>query len=105
MSHRDVLYKRLNLNEAKKLLVKFLSHYEQGKAFLHLTNHFKERCLERDFSLNDAVNVLRAGSILKQGEPDIKTGQIVYNVETPRMGVAFQFIDEDRIRLITVKRK
>lgn len=105
MSHGDVLFKRLDRNEAKKLLAKFLSHYEQGKAFLHLTNHFKERCLERGFSLNDAVNVMKAESILKQVEPDIKTGQMVYNVETPRMGVTFQFIDETRIRLITVKKK
>jgi len=48
---------------------------------------------------------MKAGSINKEGEPDLKTGQIVYNVETPRMEVSFQFLDENRIRLITIKRR
>ncbi|MBI2604769.1 MAG: hypothetical protein HYW49_01690 [Deltaproteobacteria bacterium] len=86
-------------------MTKFLSFYAQGKAFIHLTDHFKKRCLSRNVSLNDAINVMKAGSINKQGEPDIRTGQIVYNVETPRMEVSFQFLGENRIRLITVKRR
>ena len=72
---------------------------------MHLTDHFKKRCLSRNVSVNDAINVMKAGSINKQGEPDIKTGQIVYNVETAKMEVSFQFLDENRVRLITVKRR
>ena len=105
MSHSDLLYKPLDRNRAKKLLARFLSLYKQGKAFLHLSDHFKKRCAERNTNLNDAINVMLAGSINKQGEPDIKTGQIVYNVETVRMEISFQFLAEDRIRLITVKRR
>ncbi len=105
MSQSDLLYKALDRTHARKVLTKFLALYAQGKAFLHLTAHFKERCLERDVSLNDAVNVMKAGTINKQGEPDIKTGQIVYNVETARMEVSLQFVDENRIRLITIKRR
>ncbi|MGK5087842.1 hypothetical protein WDW86_09805 [Bdellovibrionota bacterium FG-2] len=105
MSHHDILYHLLDRTEARKLLAKFFSFYKEGKAFIHLTDHFKKRCLGRNVSLNDAVNVMKAGSFCKQGEADIRSGQIVYNVETERMAVAFQFLDENRIRLITVKRK
>lgn len=99
------MYKSIDRAEAKKLLAKFLSFYKEGKAFVHMTEHFKKRCLDRNVNFNDAINVMKAGAIHKQGEPDIKTGQIVYNVETAQMEVSFQFIDENRIRLITVKRK
>lgn len=105
MSHVDLLFKSVDRTNAKKLLSHFLSLYKDGKAILHLTDHFKKRCLQRNASVNDAVNVMKSGAILKQGEPDLKTGQIVYNVETTKMAVSFQFIDEARIRLITIKRK
>ena len=105
MSHVDVLYKPLDRTQARKWLSKFLAFYAEGKAFMHLTDHFKKRCLSRNVSVNDAINVMKAGSINKQGEPDIKTGQIVYNVETAKMEVSFQFLDENRVRLITVKRR
>ena len=105
MSHFDLLFKPLDRTQVRKWLTRFLSFYAQGKAFIHLTDHFKKRCLSRNATINDAINVLKAGSINKQGEPDIRTGQIIYNVETARMEVSFQFIDENRIRLITIKRK
>lgn len=105
ISHYDLLSHMVSRNHARKLLAKFLSLYKEGKAFVHLTNHFKKRCLDRNVSFNDAVNVMKGGSILKEGEPDIKTGQYVYNVETRQMEISFQFLDENRIRLITVKRK
>jgi len=105
MSHSDLLYKRLDRTQAKKLLAEFLSLYKLGKAFLILTHHFKKRTAERSASLNDAVNIMIAGSINKQGEEDIRTGQYVYNVETKNMEVSFQFIDKSRIRLIALKRR
>lgn len=105
MSHIDLLYKSLDRAQAKKLLARFLTLYRDGKAFLHITEHFKKRCLTRNANINDAVNVMKAGAIIKQGEPDLKTGQAVYNVETAQMAITFQFIDENRIRLITIKRK
>ena len=105
MSPSDVLYRQLDRTQARKWLTQFLSFYGQGKAIIHLTDHFKQRCFSRNVSLNDAINVMKAGSINKQGEPDIKTGQIVYNVETPKLEVSFQFLDENRIRLITIKRR
>ena len=105
MSHDELLFKLLDRTQAKKLLAKFLSFYKEGKAFVILTDHFKRRCLDRNVNFNDAINVLKAGSINKQGEADLRTGQIVYNVETSQMEVSFQFINENRIKLITVKRR
>ena len=70
-----------------------------------MTKHFIQRCGERGVSTTDAVNVMKAGSINKQGEPDIRTGEIVYNVETAKMEVSFQFLTEIRVRLLTVKRR
>lgn len=105
MSQSDLLYKRLDRTQARKVLTQYLTLYAQGKAILHLTEHFKIRCLERGANLNDAINVMKAGLIRKQGEPDIKTGQIVYNVETAKMEISFQLLGENRIRLITIKRR
>ena len=105
MSQFYVLYNPLDRTQARKWLTRFLSFHAQGTAIIHLTDHFKKRCLNRNVSMNDAINVMKAGAIHKQGEPDIRTGQIVYNVETTRMEVSFQFLDENRIRLITVNRK
>lgn len=105
MSQDDLLYKSLDKAQIKKILLKFISFYREGRAKLILTQHFGERCKERGVSTNDAINVFIAGTVKKPGEPHIKTGQIVYNVETNNMEVSFQFIAEDKIRLITIKRK
>jgi hypothetical protein len=105
MSQSDLLYHSLDRMQVRKLLAKFFSLYKEGKAFIHLTDHFKERCVSRNVNMNDAINVMKAGSIHKQGEPHIKTGQIIYNIETATMEVSFQVLDENRIRLITIKRK
>lgn len=105
MSQSDLLLIPLDRTQAKKLLARFLALYAQGKATLQPTTHFKQRCVERDVSFFDAVNVMKAGSINKQGEPDIKTGYIVYNIETAKMEVSFQFVNESFVRLITIKRR
>jgi hypothetical protein len=105
MSQDDLLYKSLDKNQVKKMLLRFISHYREGKAILILTGHFGDRCKDRNASTNDAINVIIAGMVRKPGEPHIKTGQIVYNVETNNMEVSFQFITENKIRIITIKRK
>lgn len=105
MSQCDLMYTHLDRQQARKLLSKFLTAYKQGKAYISVADHFYTRCAERSVSFNDAINILIAGKINKQGEPHIKIRGYVYNVETDRMEVSFQFLDENRIRLITVKRK
>jgi len=46
-----------------------------------LTRHFKERLIDRNITIQEAVQAIKNGNIYNEAEPHPKTGNWIYNVE------------------------
>jgi hypothetical protein len=94
--------RRLARPDAEKLLRQCL---EKGQVLQG--RHFIEELAAENPTFPDAIVVLRAGSILDEPEPDLRTGEWKYRIEGYEPGgkyaaIVFSFKLESRAFLITV---
>jgi hypothetical protein len=68
------------------------------------TRHARKRMKEYSRDHNDVLELARSGMVFNEPEPDIKTGELVYRIESQRIGFKGQFIcvSESCARLLTV---
>lgn len=98
MSNSDYSKKRLSPEEARKLIVQIIK--DGGK--LIYRHHILERMGQRDFSVEDIINVLLSPSMrVSPGEPHVKGW--TYRCSTGRYRVVVAFTQlADGLYLITV---
>jgi len=99
-SSDDLKNTRLERNEAKRLAAQILKFGDVVP-----TGHCIKRLTERSMNLQDVSNVLRAGAITKEPEPDAPFGVCRYTIETAKMAIVFEFITMSSLRVITAWRK
>lgn len=68
------------------------------------TVHASQRLVERDLMAGDILNVIRAGSVIREPRYDIEEGW-TYAVETDRVRVVVAFCDDGEVRFVTCIRK
>lgn len=89
--------KRLDRNQARKLVSRLLS-----AGTLSFTSHATKALADDDMTSVDAVNVLRGGKILEEGE--LVNGSVRYRVHTSKF-VVVVVIDEGPaiVRVVTAE--
>ena len=97
MSTKDYKNKKLNKEEARKLVLKLAA---AGKVIL--TSHASQRLTERGVIFNDVLNVLLSQSMrLSEGEPE--KGGYTYRCSTKKFTVVVGFtVRGDGVIVITV---
>lgn len=88
-----------NRNEAKKRIQQIC---REGTVVF--SRHASEELAKDDLTTVDAMNVLRAGRILREPEQDAR-GAWTYRVQTPQMAVVVAILSESKLRLITAWRE
>lgn len=97
MSTKDYKNKKLNKEEARKLVVKLAS---SGRVIL--TSHARERLLEREIIFNDVLNVLLSTS-MKVTEGELEKAGYAYRCSTKKFVVVVGFtVRGDGVVVITV---
>lgn len=71
------------------------------------TRHFREELANDGLTMQDVLTVCRAGAVIDEAEPDIRTGAWKYRiegltVERESVAVVFSFRPEDHAVCITV---
>lgn len=97
MSTSDYKNKKLNKEEARKLVVKLAT---SGRVLL--TSHARERLLERDIIFNDVLNVLLSQS-MRVSEGELEKGNYTYRCSTKKFVVVVGFtVKGDGVIVITI---
>lgn len=66
---------------SKRQALSILKEIINGGGTLFPSKHFKDRMAEREVDMLDVLNAIKAGKILREPEPGIKSGDLVYVVE------------------------
>lgn len=68
------------------------------------TKHAREQMRVRNITTNDVLALARAGVVVNEPEPHIKTGQLNYRIESSdgSTKVVYEILSPRRIRIITV---
>ena len=76
---------------------------DQGRIIY--TQHFTERCEERDVTAGDVMNVLQRGKIEREPEQHPKTGAWIYSVRTEKFEIEIEIVSDSAVRCVTAKRR
>lgn len=99
MSTKDYKTKKLNKEEARKLVVKLAT---LGRVLL--SRHARERLIEREIILNDVLNVLLSPS-MRVADGEHEKGTYTYRCSTKKFVVVVSFtIIGDGLIVVTVFR-
>ena len=79
---------KLDRNRARKHLSEVLS---KNPNFFSMSRHAREEMKKDKLIVNDILNVIKGGKILREPEQDSKTDHWKYRVETKRIGIVFRF--------------
>lgn len=97
MSTKDYKNKKLNKEEARKLVTKLAN---EGRVIL--TSHARERLLERHIIFNDVLNVLLSDS-MRVAEGELERSGYAYRCSTKKFVVVVGFtVRGDGVIVITV---
>ena len=66
-----------------------------------VTKHARARMRECGLDNTDLLQLSRQGAVVTPPEPDIKTGDWVYRIETQHVIAAFVIIPQRKVRLVT----
>lgn len=97
MSSKDYKYKRLNKEEARKLVLKLAA---SGRVIL--SSHASQRLIERDIILNDVLNVLLSPS-MRASDGESTVGGFTYRCSTTKFIVVVGFtVRGDGVVVVTI---
>jgi hypothetical protein len=66
-----------------------------------VTKHARARMRDCGLDHNDLLHLSRNGAVVNPPEPDIRTGEWLYRIETRDMKAQFVIIGQSKVRLVT----
>ena len=100
MAPQDYRQQKLNKNEARKLIARIMAKAPEKVVF---TSHAQTRIEERGLATTDVMNVLCSPSSRIISEPELKSGNWSYRLETSFLLVVVGFTaDGSTIKVITL---